>query len=203
MHLPLAALAIAALLATPLACFAQDTPPPPRSAGAIGALVDAVQAGDVEAVTRLRDAAGPVGVRIATWRILRGGIAGDLPTYAAFDDTHADWPGMDLLRQRAESRLGGQPAQAVLDGDHYALDKVKDRIVEYLAVQARTNQLKGPILCLVGPPGVGKTSLLKALAGAHPRSGGKIILGGDEVGREPPQAMAKRGLGFVPQGRRG
>ena len=115
MHLPLAALAIAALLATPLACFAQETPPPPRSAGAIGALVDAVQAGDVEAVTRLRDAAGPVGVRIATWRILRGGIAGDLPTYAAFDDTHADWPGMDLLRQRAESRLGGQPAQAVLD----------------------------------------------------------------------------------------
>ena len=60
-------------------------------------------------------------------------------------------------------------AQAVLDEDHYALEKVKDRIVEYLAVQARTNKLKGPILCLVGPPGVGKTSLGKSIARATGR----------------------------------
>ena len=60
-------------------------------------------------------------------------------------------------------------AQEVLDADHYALDKVKDRIVEYLAVQARTNKLKGPILCLVGPPGVGKTSLGKSIAKATGR----------------------------------
>jgi ATP-dependent Lon protease len=69
-------------------------------------------------------------------------------------------------------------AQAVLDADHYALDKVKDRIIEYLAVQARTNKLKGPILCLVGPPGVGKTSLGKSIAAACGREFIRQSLGG-------------------------
>ena len=69
-------------------------------------------------------------------------------------------------------------AQAVLDDDHYALEKVKDRIVEYLAVQARTNKLKGPILCLVGPPGVGKTSLGKSIAKATGREFIRQSLGG-------------------------
>jgi ATP-dependent Lon protease len=69
-------------------------------------------------------------------------------------------------------------AQAVLDADHYALDKVKDRIIEYLAVQARTNKLKGPILCLVGPPGVGKTSLGKSIAKATGREFIRQSLGG-------------------------
>src|SRR4051812_28009813 len=69
-------------------------------------------------------------------------------------------------------------AQAVLDEDHYALEKVKDRIIEYLAVQARTNKLKGPILCLVGPPGVGKTSLGRSIAKATGREFVRQSLGG-------------------------
>ncbi len=69
-------------------------------------------------------------------------------------------------------------AQDVLDADHYALEKVKDRIIEYLAVQARTNKLKGPILCLVGPPGVGKTSLGKSIARATGREFVRQSLGG-------------------------
>ena len=69
-------------------------------------------------------------------------------------------------------------AEAVLDADHHGLEKVKDRIVEYLAVQARTNKLKGPILCLVGPPGVGKTSLGRSIAKATGREFVRQSLGG-------------------------
>src|SRR6187455_3050696 len=69
-------------------------------------------------------------------------------------------------------------AEQILDADHYGLEKVKERIVEYLAVQQRTNKLTGPILCLVGPPGVGKTSLGKSIARSTGREFVRMSLGG-------------------------
>jgi ATP-dependent Lon protease len=80
--------------------------------------------------------------------------------------------------QKSKVKSDLEFAQNVLDADHFGLEKVKERIVEYLAVQARTNKMRGPILCLVGPPGVGKTSLGKSIAKATGREFIRMSLGG-------------------------
>lgn len=81
-------------------------------------------------------------------------------------------------KKRSRVMLDLDRAQQVLDEDHYGLEKVKDRIVEYLAVQKRVKKLKGPILCLVGPPGVGKTSIAQSIARATNRKFTRMALGG-------------------------
>ena len=80
--------------------------------------------------------------------------------------------------KRSKVKKDLRQAEEVLDAEHYGLDKVKERIIEYLAVQSRANKLTGPILCLVGPPGVGKTSLGKSIAKATGREFVRMSLGG-------------------------
>jgi ATP-dependent Lon protease len=81
-------------------------------------------------------------------------------------------------KKRTKVRKDLKAAEDVLDADHFGLEKVKERILEYLAVQARVNKLRGPILCLVGPPGVGKTSLAQSIAKATNRKFVRMSLGG-------------------------
>lgn len=92
--------------------------------------------------------------------------------------TYIDWV-MDLpWWQESKDNENLQEASDILDADHYGLEKVKERILEYLAVKQMTNSLRAPIICLVGPPGVGKTSLAKSVAKALNRKFVKISLGG-------------------------
>ncbi len=91
---------------------------------------------------------------------------------------YIDWLVNVPWKKRSKMRRDLGKAQEVLDADHYGLEKVKERILEYLAVQQRIKQIKGPILCLVGPPGVGKTSLGKSIARATGRKFIRMSLGG-------------------------
>ncbi len=91
---------------------------------------------------------------------------------------YLDWMVNIPWQERTRVRRDLKGAEKVLDQDHYGLDKVKERILEYLAVQQRANKIKGPILCLVGPPGVGKTSLGKSIAKATGRNFVRMSLGG-------------------------
>jgi ATP-dependent Lon protease len=91
---------------------------------------------------------------------------------------YLDWILSLPWAKRKEIVTDLRKAEKQLDDDHYGLDKVKERILEYLAVQKRTGKLKGPILCLVGPPGVGKTSLGKSIAEATGRDFVRVSLGG-------------------------
>jgi ATP-dependent Lon protease len=91
---------------------------------------------------------------------------------------YIDWLVNVPWKRRTRVRHDLSAAQKVLDEDHYGLEKIKDRILEYLAVQHRVQKLKGPILCLVGPPGVGKTSLGQSIARATNRKFVRMSLGG-------------------------
>lgn len=104
--------ALCALL-IPHALLAQ-TPPPPRSAGAAGAMVDAFRAGDAARVRQMGASAGAVGVRWATWTLLRAGDVTDFATYQNFVLAHPHWPNIDQIRRQAEARIADQPPATVL-----------------------------------------------------------------------------------------
>lgn len=92
--------------------------------------------------------------------------------------TYLDWLTGIPWKKRSKVRLDLTKAEEILEADHYGLKEVKERILEYLAVQKRVKKLKGPILCLVGPPGVGKTSLGESIARATNRKFVRMALGG-------------------------
>ena len=103
---------------------------------------------------------------------------GPMSAEATVIRNYIDWITSIPWNKNTDSKINLNRASKVLDEDHYGLDKVKDRIIEYLAVQTRIKKPKGPILCLVGPPGVGKTSLGKSIARALDRPFIKVSLGG-------------------------
>ncbi len=92
--------------------------------------------------------------------------------------SYIDWLVQVPWKAQSKVRLDLKRAEDILDADHYGLDEVKERILEYLAVQKRVKKIRGPVLCLVGPPGVGKTSLAESIANATNRKFVRMALGG-------------------------
>ncbi|MCZ8130329.1 MAG: endopeptidase La [Steroidobacteraceae bacterium] len=128
---------------------------------------------------RIRKAGMPKEVREkATAELNKLKLMSPMSAEATVVRNYIDWVTKTPWKKRTKVRLDIADAQKVLDEDHFGLEKVKERIVEYLAVQARVQNLRGPILCLVGPPGVGKTSLGQSIAKATNRKFVRMSLGG-------------------------
>jgi ATP-dependent Lon protease len=128
---------------------------------------------------KLEEADPPAEVRTEAERELER-LAGMHPSSAEYSivRTYLDWITTLPWKKSSRDRLDLRRARKILDADHFNLEKVKQRILEYLAVRKLKNDMKGPILCLVGPPGTGKTSLGKSIARALDRQFVRISLGG-------------------------
>jgi ATP-dependent Lon protease len=113
---------------------------------------------------------------LAEWNKLK--MMSPMSSEASVVRTYLDWMVNVPWKKRSKISLGLDRAEKILNADHYGLEEVKERILEYLAVQQRVKKLKGPILCLVGPPGVGKTSLGESIAKATNRKFVRMALGG-------------------------
>ena len=130
-------------------------------------------------VRRIAEAQPPSGVRAEAEREIER-LAGMHPSSAEYSvvRTYLDWIATLPWSNSSRDRLDLRRARKILDEDHYDLEKVKERILEYLAVRKLKKDMKGPILCLVGPPGTGKTSLGKSIARALGREFVRVSLGG-------------------------
>src|SRR5690554_773206 len=113
---------------------------------------------------------------VAEWNKLK--MMSPMSSEASVVRTYLDWMVSIPWKKRSKISLDLSKAEDILNADHYGLEEVKERILEYLAVQKRVRKLKGPILCLVGPPGVGKTSLGESIAKATNRKFIRMALGG-------------------------
>ena len=135
---------------------------------------------DMDELTRRVEEAGmsPEAKKKATSELNKLKMMSPMSAEATVVRNYIDWMLNVPWKKRSRIRKNLAEAEAILEADHYGLEKVKERILEYLAVQQRVKAMKGPILCLVGPPGVGKTSLGRSIARATGRKFVRMSLGG-------------------------